>query len=466
MRKSRYAIGLLIVILLGYLAVTVFSRQNINLAARMMKGLGRLAVNTFCPASLYDKHLYYLEEDKRATVIMFGNIFPVVRYLSIGSEEEEGDIGKGSVEILWNRGPSAYVEVSGQNGENGHGSENAGNGENPSEGAETEGGADGKADGGSEGTSEDSQNGEMNTSSENGTEPATEKDTVGSEVSDSGTNGQSDSEAAAQISRPVLGITENRALSYEQLTDYDYLYRNFYVVPSHTALSQALLQPERLINIDMSIASDKKPCILLYHTHSQEAFKDSSGKDMTIVQVGDYLEKLLTEQYGCQVLHITTQFDMKEGKLDRSKAYTYAEEEIGRIIEEHPEIDMVIDLHRDGVNENLHFVTEIDGKATAKIMLFNGISYSNNQGNIDYLYNPYLTENLALTYQIYALGKTYYPDFIRCIYIEAYRYNLHLCRRSMLIEAGAQTNTFEEVKNAMEPLAELIYRELSGEKIY
>lgn len=462
MRKSRYAIGLLIVILLGYLAVTVFSRQDINLAARMMKGLGRLAVNTFCPASLYDKHLYYLEEDKRAAVIMFGNIFPVVRYLSIGSEEEEGDMGKGSVEILWNRGIPAYMEVSGQNTDKGYGSENAGNGENPSEGAETEG----EAKGGNEKTTEGSPNEEMNTSSENGTELATEKDTVGSEVSGGGTNGQSDSEAAAQISRPVLAAAENRALSYEQLTDYDYLYRNFYVVPSHTALPQSLLQPERLINIDMSISSDKRPCILLYHTHSQEAFKDSYGKDMTIVQVGDYLEKLLTEQYGCEVMHITTQFDMKEGSLDRSKAYTYAQEEIGQIIAEHPEIDMVIDLHRDGVNENLHFVTEINGKATAKIMLFNGISYSNNQGNIDYLYNPYLTENLALTYQIYALGKNYYPDFIRCIYIEAYRYNLHLCRRSMLIEAGAQTNTFEEVKNAMEPLAELIYRELSGEKIY
>lgn len=55
--------------------------------------------------------------------------------------------------------------------------------------------------------------------------------------------------------------------------------------------------------------------------------------------------------------------------------------------------------------------------------------------------------------------------FFRCIYIEAYRYNLHLCKRSMLIEAGAQTNSFEEVKNAMEPLSELIARELNGERI-
>lgn len=90
---------------------------------------------------------------------------------------------------------------------------------------------------------------------------------------------------------------------------------------------------------------------------------------MTIVQVGDYLAQLLEEKYGFEVIHINTEFDMVEGKLDRSKAYTYAEKEISDVLAEHPEIDMVIDLHRDGVNENLHFVTDINGKATAKVML-------------------------------------------------------------------------------------------------
>ena len=249
--------------------------------------------------------------------------------------------------------------------------------------------------------------------------------------------------------------------SYESLINYDFVHDNFYVIPAHTALSRDLLKPEEFLKLDLSVRN-KRPCILLYHTHSQEAFADSAGSDMTIVQVGDYLAQLLEEKYGFEVIHINTEFDMVEGKLDRSKAYTYAEKEISDVLAEHPEIDMVIDLHRDGVNENLHFVTDINGKATAKVMLFNGISYSNNQGDIDYLYNPYLKENLALTYQMYLLGKTYYPDFFRCIYIEAYRYNLHLCKRSMLIEAGAQTNSFAEVINAMEPLAELIARELAG----
>ena len=44
------------------------------------------------------------------------------------------------------------------------------------------------------------------------------------------------------------------------------------------------------------------------------------------------------------------------------------------------------------------------------------------------------------------IGKAYYPDFLRNIYVNAYRYCLHERGRSMLIEAGAQTNTVEEVK--------------------
>ena len=35
----------------------------------------------------------------------------------------------------------------------------------------------------------------------------------------------------------------------------------------------------------------------------------------------------------------------------------------------------------------------------------------------------------------------------------------------MLIEAGAQTNTVQEVKNAMEPLADILDKLLSGGRV-
>lgn len=53
---------------------------------------------------------------------------------------------------------------------------------------------------------------------------------------------------------------------------------------------------------------------------------------------------------------------------------------------------------------------------------------------------------------------------MRKIYLKGYRYNLHLKPKALLIEVGAQNNTVEEEMNAMEPLADIIARVLSGEQ--
>ena len=53
-----------------------------------------------------------------------------------------------------------------------------------------------------------------------------------------------------------------------------------------------------------------------------------------------------------------------------------------------------------------------------------------------------------------------YPGFARHIYLRGYRYNLHLVPKSLLIEAGAQTNTVEEMMNAMEVLADTLQQVL------
>ena len=49
------------------------------------------------------------------------------------------------------------------------------------------------------------------------------------------------------------------------------------------------------------------------------------------------------------------------------------------------------------------------------------------------------------------------------IYLKGYRYNLHYLPKSLLVEVGAQTNTYQEVQNAMEPLADVLDKVLSGE---
>lgn len=254
------------------------------------------------------------------------------------------------------------------------------------------------------------------------------------------------------------GINKIRDITTEELT-YDYLMKNFYTVVSSTTLRPEDIDAGKLMNMDMKLSTtNDKPQILIYHTHGQEGFADSVNGDPNtgIIGVGNYLTTLLTEQYGYNVIHITDSFDYVNGVFDRSKAYDYAYERIAQVLAENPSIEVVIDLHRDGVNENLHLVTEVNGKPTAKIMFFNGISRLNSIGEIGYLYNPYREQNLAMSLQMKVLAEEYFADFTRKNYIQAYQYNLHLRPKSMLIEAGAQTNTFEEVKNAMEPLAMLL----------
>ena len=67
-------------------------------------------------------------------------------------------------------------------------------------------------------------------------------------------------------------------------------------------------------------------------------------------------------------------YDLKNGQLDRSKAYNYALDGITNILQQNPSIEVVLDIHRDGVGENLHLVTKVDGRDTAQIMFFNGLS--------------------------------------------------------------------------------------------
>ena len=156
---------------------------------------------------------------------------------------------------------------------------------------------------------------------------------------------------------------------------------------------------------------------MIYHTHSQEAFADSVPGDesTTIVGMGSYLTTLLQQQ-GFSVLHHKEIFDMKDGEIDRNKAYTRAEPVISKILEENPDIQIVIDLHRDGVGENVHLVKEIDGKPTAQIMFFNGMSYSAKNGSISYLPNPYIENNLALTLQMKLASDSLVPGFARKVY--------------------------------------------------
>ncbi len=246
------------------------------------------------------------------------------------------------------------------------------------------------------------------------------------------------------------------------LSDYDTLLKTFYTVDKSTAAGKELLNAEKMASADMTVSKEAEgPQILIYHTHSQEAFADSTAGDSstTIVGVGEHLAGILTETYGYQVLHHAAAYDLPS----RDDAYSVALPEIEKILEENPQIQVVIDLHRDAMDESTRLVTEIDGRPTARFMFFNGLSRTKKTGNISYLYNENLEENLAFSFQMQKSALEYYPGLTRKVYLKAYRYNMHLRPKNLLIELGAQNNTVEEAMNACEPLAHILDMVLSGQ---
>lgn len=266
-------------------------------------------------------------------------------------------------------------------------------------------------------------------------------------------NGQG---ADMEVMRSNIGT----AFTMEDLKDTSFLVRNFYIVDPSTSITDELFDSEKLLGKDMTIKQKNgAPQILIYHTHSREAFADSREgvSSDTVVGAGNYLTQLLEEQYGYNVIHDTTAYD-KMSKGDKNLAYNYTYDGISKILEENPSIEVMIDIHRDAGDKRS---TILGGQETAQIMLFNGLS-RNREGPRPKLYNPYLQDNLAFSLQLQLKSLEKYPGFVFRNYLNGYRYNLHLRPKSLLIELGTEMNTVASARNAMEPFAEILDEVLQG----
>lgn len=248
------------------------------------------------------------------------------------------------------------------------------------------------------------------------------------------------------------------------LHDMSYLKKNFYAVDGRTDMSSDMFNVDNFLSCDLTIDNALDgPKVLVFHTHSNETYADSAGRGDGVVGVGEALCDTLMNKYGIQALHNTDSFDTISGKSHIMGAYERMEPVITGILRDNPSIQVVIDLHRDGVADSMRLVHDINGKSTAQIMFFNGLSRMYDEGelvDIDSLPNPNLGTNLALSFQMQLAANNLYPGLTRKVYLNAYRYSLHMMPKSMLIEVGAQTNTKEEALNAVEPLADMLARVL------
>ncbi len=236
------------------------------------------------------------------------------------------------------------------------------------------------------------------------------------------------------------------------------------------------VEESELSSFAPSFALDGSPTVLVIHTHGTECYfeKDdamnvyytSNGTTVTayynedtvktrtedteknVVKVGEvFCEEL--EKRGIKTIHCKEMFD----KDDYNSAYSLSGEAIKKYLEQYPEIQLVIDIHRDSlVSEDLvkiKTVAENTDMGCAQVMIVagsdaGGASYKNWE------------RNLSLDLIIKKVMDSKYPSLSRPIFLRGARYNQHLSYASFLLEIGTCANTLEEATKAAKLSAECI----------
>ena len=199
----------------------------------------------------------------------------------------------------------------------------------------------------------------------------------------------------------------------------------------------------------INITGTDKPQVLIVHTHTTESYMSYYGgfynaddktrsKDETqnIVAVGRMVANRLRAQ-GIAVVHDTTIHDEPY-----SGAYSRSEKTVKKNLEKHPTIQVVLDLHRDGLMVNsttkLKPTTVINGKKAAQLMMITcGV---NNPANP----LPNWQENLRFALRLQGAVHNQYTNLARPLGVGVSRYNQHLTNGSLLVEIGSDSNTLEE----------------------
>ena len=221
-----------------------------------------------------------------------------------------------------------------------------------------------------------------------------------------------------------------------------------------TARNTTKTQPERDLSKDLAapigLAPDKtKPAILIFHTHTTEGFEildrpwyaaDWSSRTengaKSIVRVGEEMAKTL-ERAGWRVIHDRTIYDRQyTGAYDKSRAAVL------KHLEENPDIQVTLDVHRDAIhtNKGVHIkpVAGINGKNAAQVMIITGVQ----EGAIE-SYEGW-EGNLRFAAKLHMAAEERYPGLMRPLYFAPRKYNMDVTPFSLLLEMGSDANTLEE----------------------
>lgn len=196
-----------------------------------------------------------------------------------------------------------------------------------------------------------------------------------------------------------------------------------------------------------------EPKVYIYNTHQLEGYDSTYYADYNItpnVQMAAYLLKDKLNNMNIPTIvengNITDFLTINNWTyIDSYKASRYFLE---NTLNENPNLDLIIDLHRDAITHESS-TTEENGKKYAKVLFVVGKDYENYEKNLD------------VATKLNEIFKSYVPTISRGVIVKGGNnvngiYNQDLKSNIVLIECGGSENTIDEVINTIDILSKVI----------
>lgn len=196
-----------------------------------------------------------------------------------------------------------------------------------------------------------------------------------------------------------------------------------------------------------------KPEVLIYHTHTCESYKPNGintiDKTQNVCAVGEELKKELQEKYGISVIHDMTVHDAAA----YAQSYDRSEVTLNKYMKEYGNFKLIIDLHRDSVENKKAVTARINDEDVAKFMFVMAKK------------NPHFDKNMKIVNNMIKVSNKLYPGFSKGIFYYNYGrkfFNQAVSDNAVLIEVGSHINTVDEAKASSKYLARIIAECLNG----
>ncbi|MBR2473349.1 MAG: stage II sporulation protein P [Clostridia bacterium] len=210
----------------------------------------------------------------------------------------------------------------------------------------------------------------------------------------------------------------------------------------------------------VSIKANGEVQILIVHTHYNESYTPSDGltykksstahtedSERNMLRIGEIVTDYLNSR-GIGTVQIRKE-------VDYASAYKKLRPTIEDYLEEYPNVQMVIDIHRDSFSNNngtpCKTVATVNGQTVTQLMIVSGTG-----GNENW------RQNLGFQARLHNMLENRYPGLMRPLILRDSSYNHDLTPASMILEVGTAGNELSEAMQSAYLFAETLADYLLG----